>query len=94
MLGAGTGESDGESADDDESSGSSAALHALEAHLSRGHAFAENDDYGDSLDSRIDFAATEAGTYTVVAADLGDEGGAYALRVRGAGPNAAPTATE
>ena len=59
---------------------------------------AQNDDSDDGLDSRIDFTATEAGTYTVIAADLGEEGGAYALRVRGAGPGAtpgaAPTAAE
>jgi hypothetical protein len=54
-----------------------------------GEILAENDDSQDGLDSRIDFTATEAGTYTVVAADLGEEGGAYALRVRGAAPSAA-----
>ena len=47
-----------------------------------------NDDIGgedDILDSRITFTPTEAGTYYLVAAQVGNTGGTYTLSVRESG---------
>ncbi len=47
-----------------------------------GEEVAFNDDFGNTLNSRIVYEATEAGSYRIVAKSFDGEGGSYSLQVR------------